>query len=400
MKRYNGCDRNKVQKQEDIMRIAIVTETFVPATDGICTRLANLVVCLRDLCHEVIVISPDLGIDQYKGIPVYGLEAISVPVYGSRPWGLPSRKVKSIFSQFKPDVVHAVNPILLGTSAVYYANKMDIPLMTSYHTHLPNYLDHYNMSVLKPLLWDYIRYWHTKSSLNITVSISLMQELNAIQIPTQYVLPRGVDIEERSPEYFDQALYDELTFNDPNNKLLVYIGRLAVEKDIDHLRAILDARDDICLTIIGDGPDRERLQEVFQGTKTTFQGFKHGVELSKAFATGDALVFPSTSETFGLVISEAMASGLPVIAAHSSPTIEQVEHMKTGIIYDSNNSKSLLEAIQFIDNPLLMQSISLKARTEAQKYTWDHATTTLLSYYNETIAIHHNKTAGYQQTAL
>ena len=400
MKRYNGCDRNKVQKQEDIMRIAIVTETFVPATDGICTRLANHVVCLRDLCHEVIVISPDLGIDQYKGIPVYGLEAISVPVYGSRPWGLPSRKVKNIFSQFKPDVVHAVNPILLGTSAVYYANKMDIPLMTSYHTHLPNYLDHYNMSVLKPLLWDYIRYWHTKSSLNITVSSSLMQELNAIQIPTQYVLPRGVDIEERSPEYFDQALYDELTFNDPNNKLLVYIGRLALEKDIDHLSAILDARDDICLTIIGDGPDRERLQEVFQGTKTTFQGFKHGVELSKAFATGDALVFPSTSETFGLVISEAMASGLPVIAAQSSPTIEQVEHMKTGIIYDSNNSKSLLEAIQFIDNPLLMQSISLKARTEAQKYTWDHATTTLLSYYNETIAIHHNKTAGYQQTAL
>lgn len=382
------------------MRIAIVTETFVPATDGICTRLANFVVCLRNLGHEVVVISPDLGIDDYKGIPVYGLETISLPLYGSRPWGLPSRKVKNIFRQFRPDIVHAVNPILLGTSAVYYANKMGIPLITSYHTHLPNYLDHYNMSVLKPLLWDYIRYWHTKSDLNITVSHSLMKELNAIQIPTQYVLPRGVDIEGRSPEHFDQALYDELTFNDPNNKLLVYIGRLAVEKDIDHLRAMLDERDDICLTIIGDGPDRERLEEVFQGTKTTFQGFKHGTDLSRAFATGDAFIFPSTSETFGLVISEAMAAGLPVIAAKSPPTNEQIEHMKTGILYDANKVNDLLDAIRLVDNPLLMQSISLKARSEALNYTWDNATMNLLGFYHETIDIHNDKSLGYRQTAL
>ncbi|XJS10100.1 glycosyltransferase family 4 protein [Aerococcaceae bacterium WGS1372] len=381
------------------MRIAIVTETFVPATDGICTRLANFVVCLKEMGHEVIVISPDLGISDYKGIPVYGLETISFPLYGSRPWGLPSRKVRTIFSQFKPDVIHAVNPVSLGTSAVHYANKMRIPLITSYHTHLPNYLDHYNISLLKPLLWDYIRYWHTKSDLNITVSKSLMDELNAIQIPTDYVLPRGIDIEGRHPKYFDQELYDELTFHDDNNKLLVYIGRLAVEKDIDQLRAILDERDDICLTIVGDGPDRERLEEVFQGTKTTFRGFKHGEELSKAFATADAFVFPSTSETFGLVISEAMVSGLLVIAANSAPTLEQIEHLKTGVIYEANNTESLLEALKVIDNPLMMQSIALQARSEAMNYTWNNATMSLLDFYSETIEIHSKRYGTYNESA-
>lgn len=381
------------------MRIAIVTETFVPATDGICTRLANFVVQLKEIGHEVIVISPDLGISDYKGVPVYGLETVTFPLYGSRPWGLPSRKVKSIFKKFKPDVVHAVNPISLASSAVHYANKLNIPLITSYHTHLPNYLDHYNMSLFKPVLWDYIRFWHTKSDVNITVSQSLMDELNDEMIPTHGVLPRGIDIEGRHPEYFDQELYNELTDNNPNNKLLVYVGRLAPEKDIDHLRAIFDERDDLCLAIVGDGPDRERLEEVFAGTKTHFLGFKHGEDLSKAFATGDAFVFPSTSETFGLVISEAMASGIPVIAAESEPTVEQITDNETGLIYESGNTESLMKAINSVDNPLLMQKLSLKGRSEALKYTWDNATLELLDFYSQTIEAHQYKYDGIRKQA-
>src|SRR5699024_2589202 len=129
------------------MRIAIVTETFVAATGGSCTRLANFVLQLKEMGQDVMVISPARGIRDYKGVPVYGLETVAFPLSRSRPWGLPCRKVKSIFKKFKPDVVHAVNPISLASSAVHYANKLNIPLITSYHTHLPNYLDHYNMSL-------------------------------------------------------------------------------------------------------------------------------------------------------------------------------------------------------------------------------------------------------------
>lgn len=368
------------------MRIMIVTETFVPATDGICTRLANMIIELKNLGHELLVVSPDLGINDFHGVPVIGMETITFPLYGSRPWGLPSRKIKKIMLSFNPDVVHAVNPFLMVTSAVYYAQKLNIPLLTSYHTHMPNYLDHYHMPLLKPMLWEYIGHWHRMGDLNLTVSESLKEELLEQAIPTQGVLPRGIDLEARHPKYFDQALYDRLTFNLADQHLLVYVGRLAQEKGLEQLKAIFKHRDDICLAIVGDGPEREALEEHFKGTKTSFVGFLHGEDLSKAFATGDGFIFPSVSETFGLSISEAMASGLPVFAAKNGPTLEQVVPNQTGFIFESNDEFSLMEALKQLEQPLLMKQISLKARHEAEKYSWQAATRTLLDYYEETIA--------------
>lgn len=382
------------------MRIMIVTETFVPATDGICTRLANMIIELKKLGHEVLVVSPDLGLSEFHGVPVIGMETITFPLYGSRPWGLPSRKLKKIMSSFNPDVVHAVNPFLMVTSAVYYAKKLTIPLLTSYHTHIPDYLDHYNMPLLKPMLWEYIGHWHRMADVNITVSETLKNELLEQEIPTSGVLPRGIDLEARHPDYFDQDLYERLTFQQADQHLLVYVGRLAQEKDLEQLRVIFNHRDDICLAIVGDGPERERLEEVFEGTKTTFLGFLHGEELSKAFATGDGFIFPSVSETFGLAISEAMASGLPVFAANNGPTLEQVIPNDTGFIFEPNNEASLMEALKQLDQPLLMKQVSLRARHEAQKYSWPAATRSLIDFYEETIASHQSEQSFQSKTVL
>lgn len=373
------------------MRIMIVTETFVPATDGICTRLANMIIQLKKLGHELLIVSPDLGLRDFHGVPVLGMETITFPLYNSRPWGLPSRKLKKVMLSFNPDVVHAVNPFLMVTSAVYYAKKLNIPLMTSYHTHLPAYLDHYHMPLLKPVLWEYIGYWHRMADINITVSETLKEDLLQQAIPTLGVLPRGIDLETRHPDFFDQALYDRLTFNQAHQRLLVYVGRLAQEKDIAQLRVIFKHRTDVCLAIVGDGPEREHLEEVFEGTKTTFLGFLHGKELSKAFATGDGFIFPSTSETFGLAISEAMASGLPVFAANNGPTLEQIIPNKTGFVFEPNNEVSLMEALKQLNQPLLMKQVSLRARQEAQKYSWSAATRSLIDFYEETIVSHQSE---------
>lgn len=369
------------------MRIAIVTETFYPATDGICTRLANFVVGLRDLGHQVIVISPDLGIKDYQGIPVYTIDSINLPLYGTRKWGKPSRQVKGILQAFKPDVIHAVNPISLAVAGIYYGNQLGIPVMASYHTHLPEYLDHYRLGLLKPALWDYIRYWHQQVDLNITVSEALKLELENQNIPVKGVIPRGISIDQRDPKFFDESLYKQLTFNELGNKLLVYVGRLAAEKDLHHLRRIFDYRDDICLAFVGDGPQREELEAIFRGTKTTFLGFKRGEDLAKCFATGDAFIFPSTSETFGLVISEAMASGQAVIAAASQPTLEQIEPFVTGLVYESGNTAQMMKMINYLDDRDMMDKLGHQARLEAEQYTWDKATQRLLGFYQETIDI-------------
>lgn len=371
------------------MRIAIVTETFLPSTDGIVTRLTKAIDYLLEQGHEVLVVAPDLGVTEYKGARVIGIKPITFPFYRYRKWGLPSKKVYKILKAFNPDVVNAVNPLLMGVSAVNASKKYDLPLVSSYHTHVPKYLDHYSFyKPARPLLWWYIRRNHRDAQVNICTSNAMKEELSEQGIERLQVIPRGVDVDARHPKFRSDAMRNRLSNNQPDKKLLVYIGRLAAEKDIHHIKPLLDKRSDVALAIIGDGPARKDLEKTFKGTNTVFTGFLHGEELSQAFASGDAFIFPSTSETLGLVILEAMAAGLPVIAAESGPTVEQVEHGINGMIYESGNLDSLIQAVNVIDDDAHMKELRENARNEALKYSWDVASAQLLEYYKQAKDIH------------
>lgn len=366
------------------MKIAIVTETFLPSTDGIVTRLKKAIDYFLDEGHEVLVIAPDLGVTDYKGAKVIGVKPVTFPFYRYRKWGFPSRKVHRELKKFGPDVVHAVNPLLLATSAVIAAQKMDVPLVSSYHTHLPKYLDFYSVyKPAKPLLWWYIRRQHKNADVNLVTSQSMYDELDREGVKRLSIIPRGVDVEKRHPKFRDAEMREYLSGGRPDNKLLVFIGRLAIEKEIHKLLPMLEARSDISLAIVGDGPARKELERTFAGTGTVFTGFLHGEELSKAYASSDAFIFPSISETLGLVILEGMASGLPVIAAKSGPTMEQVTHGENGMLFENENLESLLEAVEVIDDEEKFNRIRKEAREEALKYSWDNASKRLLDYYKD-----------------
>lgn len=366
------------------MKIAIVTETFLPSTDGIVTRLKKAIDHFLHAGHEVLVIAPDLGVSDYKGAKVIGVKPVTFPFYRYRKWGFPSRKVYLELKKFSPDVVHAVNPLLLATSAVTAAQKLEVPLVSSYHTHLPKYLDFYSVyKPLKPLLWWYIRRQHENADVNLVTSRSMYETLDREGVERLAIIPRGVDIEKRHPKYRDAEMREYLTGGRPGDKLLVFIGRLAIEKEIHKLLPMLEQRSDISLAIIGDGPARKELEKTFEGTGTVFTGFLHGEELSKAYASSDAFIFPSISETLGLVILEGMASGLPIIAAKSGPTMEQVTHGKNGMLFESGDLDSLLEAVEMIDDKEKFDRIRTEAREEALKYSWDNASKRLLDYYKD-----------------
>lgn len=366
------------------MKIAIVTETFLPSTDGIVTRLKKAIEYFLREGHEVLIIAPDLGVTEYKGAKVIGVKPITFPFYRYRKWGFPSRKVYHELKKFEPDVIHAVNPLLMATSAVKAAQKLDLPLVSSYHTHLPKYLDFYKIyKPAKPLLWWYIRRQHKNADINLVTSETIKEELNTEGIERLSVIPRGVDVEKRHPKFKDAAMRERLTNGEPDNKLLVFIGRLAIEKEIHKLLPMLEKRSDISLAIIGDGPARNDLEKVFEGTKTVFTGFLHGEELSQAYASSDAFIFPSISETLGLVILEGMASGLPVIAAKSGPTMEQVTHEVNGMLYENEDLDSLLDAVEVIDDEERFNNIKVEARKEALKFSWDNASKRLLDYYKD-----------------
>ena len=136
------------------MRIALFTETFLPKVDGIVTRLRHTVEHLQRSGNEVIVFAPDGGITEYKGARVYGVTGFPLPLYPELKMALPRPAIGHAIDEFKPDIIHVVNPAVLGLAGLYYGKSLKIPLVASYHTHLPQYLHHYNLGMLEGLLWE------------------------------------------------------------------------------------------------------------------------------------------------------------------------------------------------------------------------------------------------------
>ena len=371
------------------MKIAIVTETFLPSVDGVVTRLRHAVERFTELGHEVMVIAPELGVSEHHGARVVGVKPVTLPFYKHRRFTLPHPTVDGIIRGFHPDVVHAAQPLLLASSGAYAAHRQRIPLVASYHTHIPRYLDLYRAwSWGKRPVWWQIRRNHALADINIATSETMKAELADQGIHNLHVVRRGVDTRTFHPRFASAAMRERLTQGHPDKKLLVFVGRLAAEKEIHRLRPMMGRRDDVALAIVGDGPYRRELEQIFAGTATLFPGFMEGEELASAFASADAFAFPSVTETLGLVILEGMASGLPVVAARSGPTMEQVTDGVNGLIFEPGDEASLDRALTRLGDDQLRGRIREAARAEAEKFSWDSASDDLLRYYQMAIDQH------------
>ncbi|HET7577986.1 MAG TPA: glycosyltransferase family 1 protein [Bacillales bacterium] len=370
------------------MKIAIVTETFLPNTDGIVTRLCASIRWLLKEGHEVLVIAPDLGVAEFEGAKVAGIPARSFFLYRDKKFALPRRQVGKELREFNPDLVHVVNPAFLGVAGIYYARQGRWPLVASYHTRIPEQAEYYHVPFLKPVLWGYLRLLHNRADLNLCTSRSVLHDLNAHHFRNVHVWKRGVDTKKFHPRHFSESMRERLTNGQPSKTLMLFVGRLAAEKEIEKIRDVLHQYPDTCLALVGDGPHRSYLEKYFEGTNTVFTGFLHGEELSQAYASSDAFVFPSTTETLGLVILEAMVSGLPVVAAKSGPTSEQVVDGSTGVLYDPEIEGDLVKTMDQLRNHTLRRKISKKAREETADMDWAGQSKQLLGFYQQVLEMH------------
>ncbi|RSL34941.1 glycosyltransferase family 1 protein [Salibacterium salarium] len=369
------------------MKIAIVTETFLPSTDGIVTRLTACIRWLHKQGHNVRIIAPDLGVYEYDGAIIKGVPARTLPFYRSKQFALPNRVVKKYLEEYDPDVVHVVNPAILGYSGVNYAYKLGYPLVASYHTNVAQYLDFYHLSLLKGAIWWYFRKLHNRADLNICTSQTVQKELVERDFKNVHVWKRGVDTDMFHPDHFTNSMREKLTDGRTQDKLLLYVGRLAPEKEIEKLKAVLEESDEFSLAIVGDGPHRDQLEKHFEGTKTVFTGFMHGEELAQAFASSDVFVFPSTTETLGLVILEAMASGLPLVAAESGPTCEQIEDERTGLLYNPEEPRDFIKTVRRFEDETLRKRLSTNARKDIGDLGWSEAASQLLTLYEGVVGL-------------
>jgi glycosyltransferase involved in cell wall biosynthesis len=300
---------------------------------------------------------------------------------------LPRPAVSEALEQFRPDLVHVVNPAVLGLGGIWLAKSRNLPLVASYHTHLPKYLEHYGMGMLEPLLWELLKAAHNQASLNLCTSTAMVAELAAKGIQHTALWQRGVDTDLFRPELRNDRMRARLHGpHDDTGNLLLYIGRLSAEKQIERIRPVLEAMPQTRLALVGDGPHRQQLERCFEGTPTTFVGYLAGQDLASAYACGDAFLFPSSTETLGLVLLEAMAAGCPVVGADRGGIPDIVSDGENGCLYDPDQPHSLTTAVQrLLGESQTRSCLRQAARQEAERWGWAGATDQLRGYYRKVL---------------
>tara|TARA_Y100001978_G_scaffold195458_1_gene203766 strand:- start:130 stop:1260 length:1131 start_codon:yes stop_codon:yes gene_type:complete len=373
------------------VKIAFFTETFLPKVDGIVTRLTKTIDNLVQNGDEVVVFCPEGCPNEYKGAKIIGVAAMPLPLYPELKLGLPGPAVSDALEDFKPDLIHVVNPAVLGLGGIWLAKTNNIPLIASYHTHLPKYLEYYGMGMLEPLLWELLKAAHNQALLNLCTSTAMVEELESKGIRRTALWQRGVDTETFKPEFRNQKMRNKLLgkYADKNS-LLIYVGRLSAEKQIERIKPVLEEIPDACLALVGDGPYRSQLEKIFEKTKTNFIGYLSGEELASAYASGDIFLFPSSTETLGLVLLEAMAAGCPVIGANRGGIPDIINDGVNGCLYnpDGNDEgkSSLIQATKkILCNSNKKEQMRIAARNEAERWNWNQATLQLKKYYEDTL---------------
>lgn len=305
-------------------RIAVFVEPSpFSHVSGMKNRFLRLIENLVAMGDDVVVITPDNNPPAtYFGAQVIGVKGLStgtfkLPFYKGNTLLLSYAKdprVEELFRTNPPDIMHCSSPGALIWTACGLAKKYNVPLVHSYHTHLPVYIPRYTWDGLVKPMWDIIRIWTRSADLTMVTSKILQDELRGEGCPRLEVWQKGVDTVSFNPSFRSEEMHSKLCGGRPG-KVIGCVGRLGAEKNLYDLKDILaKCPEGTNLALIGDGPEREKLEEHFKGTNTTFMGMMLGDDLSEAYASLDVFVMPSESETLGFVVMEAMASGVPVVA--------------------------------------------------------------------------------------
>jgi glycosyltransferase involved in cell wall biosynthesis len=367
------------------MRIALFTETFIPKVDGIVTTLCQTVKQLRALGHEVLIFAPDGGFGEFEHCRIVGMRSSSFPLYPELQLALPRASMRKILLEFKPDVLHVAEPALLGIAGLYYGGgphggALHLPLVISYHTDLPRYLHYYRLGFLEAHVWKILRVRHNRAAVNLCTSVKMVEELRAHGVECVALWPGGVDADLFHPSRRSAEMRWRLTEGHPQSPLLLYVGRLSAEKDIESLKPMLEAFPNVRVALVGDGPHRKKLEQHFAGMPVFMAGFLHNEELASAYASSDIFVMTSRTETLGLVVLEAMSSGLPVVAVRAGGVPEMIEDGVSGYLFDMET-----EAIATIGELLGSQekryAIGRAAREHSSQTSWKAATIQLVEQY-------------------
>jgi len=365
------------------MRVAIISETFLPVVNGVSNSVCRVLEHLRRGGHEALVVAPGAGPDSYQGMPVVRVPALDLPVVDSLPVGLPTRKVLNALHDFRPDVVHLASPMIVGARGLWAARRLAIPTVAVYQTDVAGFAGTYGLGFAARTAWRWTRLLHSAADRTLAPSSWAAQALVEHGVPRVHRWGRGVDTARFRPSRRHEGLRARLA---PNGELLVgYVGRLAPEKKVLRLAA-LRGLPGVRLVVVGDGPDRAKLTRRLPDA--AFLGFLAGDELAEAYASLDVFVHTGPHETFCQAVQEALASGLPTLAPDAGGPRDLVAPGRTGFLLATDSDETFGNALRgavraLAADPSLRKRLGAAARRSVLDRTWPVVCDELLGHYAE-----------------
>jgi glycosyltransferase involved in cell wall biosynthesis len=372
------------------MRIVLIAEVFLPKIDGVVHRTVNLIRQLVERQDEVLVICPQAEGSRKCPVQVIEFPSFSFPLYPEYRIGLPDKRLAKEIDRFTPDVIHFINPFAFGFRCweVLHQAGVRAPTVFSFHTLYGEFVKQYwTMKPLSKLLWWMMREYHNRADVNITVSSIMQQDLIDRGFQRVECWPPAVDSQLFHPSRKSPPMRARLANGPCDGPLLLTVSRLAPEKNVGFLTGVLDQLPHARLAIVGDGPQRPELERRFAGRNAHFVGYLKGEALAEAYASADAFVYASETETMGNVVLEAMACGCPVVAARAGGVPSLINHGHDGLLYTPGNlDEAAGMTRKVLDEDDFRHNLGQAARAGVENRNWENSVERVRALYREAIS--------------
>jgi glycosyltransferase involved in cell wall biosynthesis len=371
------------------LTIAFVTETFPPEVNGVAMTVGRLVGGLRERGHRVSVIRPRQGGGDAGSEHELALPGFPLPGYPGLRFGLPAgRRLARQWRQQRPDLVHVVTEGPLGWSAVSVARRLGIPVTSGFHTNFDRYSVHYGMGWMRPAVAAYLRTLHRRTLATMVPTAALAADLAGEGLTGVRVVGRGVDTQLYDPARRSSALRQTWGVEGEGPACL-YVGRVAAEKNLALVKKTFAAiqvwHPKAKMIWVGDGPSAKQLAA--DHPDHHFAGMRLGEDLATHYASADLFLFPSLTETYGNVVAEAMASGLPVIAFRSAAAAELIAQQQNGMVASPGDERSYVDgALWMLEEAERLGKMAEAARQTMLPRSWAGVVETFESVAREALA--------------
>ncbi len=371
------------------MKIAYVNATMVEGHDGVTRVIYKLIEEAKRHDLEVIGLGSKIAPDPSPTVPIYKVPSVALPLQKAYRVALPGyRPFARTLRDFRPDIIHLNSPCTLGFSAMRYAQHFGIPVVATYHTHFPTYPRYYHLQGAEELTWNILRRFYNSLDRTFVPSPVILDELQQHGIKRAEYIPNGVDHNLFTPTHRSEEWRKAITKGE-DKPIVLFVSRLVWEKELRTLaetyNILRTMNANFEFVVVGEGHSRKEFEAMMPGAH--FLGYKSGTELATCYASSDIFVFPSVTETFGLVTVEAMSSGVVPVAARAGGAVGIIEDGRSGFLTEPRSAIDMARKIvPLLERPEIRTVIAKEAIRRSTDFHWDAIAQKMFTRYEEIIA--------------